>query len=253
MYESDAMTDNTRRFTPAVPLARRPSERGNALFLLLIAIALFGALSYAVTHAGRSGGFDQEKGLLSAAQVTQYPAGLSTTVKRMLKAGVTDGTLTFDPAATGPGAVFSSQGGGAQVEMPPKDVGDATAWRFKTTPADGAGRSGWFVAGVGDDGAAGKDVFAFLDNVSPEVCQHLLRGLGLDATPLAEKNAVDFTGTNEGRPDQTGGASGATSLAQAKQGFAFNAWNDAGNPQTYACVRNGPAGEYVYYHVLAQH
>lgn len=244
------MTDNTRRFTP---VALRPNERGNALFLLLIAIALFGALSYAVTHAGRSGGFEQDKSLLSAAQVTQYPAGLSTTVKRMLKSGVTDGALSFDPADTGPGAVFSASGGAAQVEMPPKDVGQATAWRFKTTPADGAGRSGWFIAGLGDDGAGGKDVFAFLDDVSPEVCQHLLRGLGLDATPLVEKTAVDFTGTNEGRPDQTGGAGGAQGLSQAKEGFAFNAWNDAGNPQTYACVRNGASGEYVYYHVLAQH
>ncbi|HEY8190982.1 MAG TPA: hypothetical protein VIG74_01055, partial [Alphaproteobacteria bacterium] len=62
----------------------RKGERGNVLFLILIAVALFAALSYAVTQSSRSGGGDanSETNLINSATLTQYPAGLRTSIIR---------------------------------------------------------------------------------------------------------------------------------------------------------------------------
>ena len=67
-------------------------ESGNVLFLILIAVALFAALSYAVTQSSRTGGgaSDGEQNLINSAQVTQYPASVRTAIVRMIIDGVAD-------------------------------------------------------------------------------------------------------------------------------------------------------------------
>src|SRR5690606_2698113 len=78
---------------------RREAESGNVLFLILIAVALFAALSYAVTQSTRSGGGDAsgETNLISSAQVTQYPASVRTSLVRMIIGGKSiDTPITFN-------------------------------------------------------------------------------------------------------------------------------------------------------------
>ena len=101
-------------------------DGGNALFLILIAVALFAALAYAVTQSGRGGGStEREQGALKASQLMQYAAGLSTAAQRLqLINGCTldniaSDTLQGNPA-TYPGAcnIFDrTQGGGAQYKL----------------------------------------------------------------------------------------------------------------------------------------
>jgi len=59
--------------------AASDAERGNVLFLILIAVALFAALSYAVTSTGRTndGGLQKEKQKLSEAELNRFTAALN--------------------------------------------------------------------------------------------------------------------------------------------------------------------------------
>ena len=110
----------------------REHERGNVLFLILIAVALFAALSYAVTQSTRGGGnADDETSLISSASLTQYPASLKTSILRMsISGGIGDDELMFNPPSDidncediDPDAcVFGSSGGSASHQNAPNDV-----------------------------------------------------------------------------------------------------------------------------------
>ena len=58
---------------------------GNVLFLILIAVALFAALSYAVTSSSRTGnqGGSAERAKLKASQLIQYTSSVAQAVTRM--------------------------------------------------------------------------------------------------------------------------------------------------------------------------
>ncbi|MGM0423221.1 MAG: hypothetical protein ACQEQL_09025, partial [Pseudomonadota bacterium] len=60
------------------------SQKGNALFLILIAVALFAALSYAVTQSGRdAAGIEEEQELLDAGVAQQCEGAVNHAIKRV--------------------------------------------------------------------------------------------------------------------------------------------------------------------------
>ncbi len=74
------------------------NQRGNILFLILLAVVLFAALSYAVTSSQRGGGNDasNEKIQAQAAELMNYFASLDLGVQRMLTTGgIKDYELNF--------------------------------------------------------------------------------------------------------------------------------------------------------------
>ena len=80
------------------------SDHGNALFLILTAVALFAALSYAVTNSGRGGsGIDAEQREIQISQLLQYSAMLESTIQRLrIINGCSEAELNFDnPDETG--------------------------------------------------------------------------------------------------------------------------------------------------------
>ena len=203
------------------------SSRGNALFLILIAVALFAALSYAITQSGRGGGtIDKELDYITAARTAQYGAYLSTATTRMVLTGTPASLLSYGgtspPCGSGVNCVFDPQGGGATYEKPPSSLG-INSWVFAEV-GDGA-----VVDGVG---TGAEDVVMFLrelNGTSVNVCRLINKALGLSYSPV-NQNSVD---TNMGSPMTI----------------------DAYPGQPFACYKDGPTGfggAYHYYHVLVE-
>jgi hypothetical protein len=165
---------------------QRRSEKGNVLFLILIAVALFAALSYVVTQSTRSGtgGTENEKNILNSAQMTQYPTALRTSLIRMVLAGVAVENVKFD-APGDPGftsqsvtqLVFHPQGGAATYQEAPSQLSSsgntALGWNFNAAVE---------IPGIGIDGSGGNDIIAFLPGVSDGVCRQVNEELGIDTS-----------------------------------------------------------------------
>ncbi len=153
-------------------------QNGNALFLILIAVALFAALSYAVTQSGRGGGsIDREQAEIQAAQITQFYTSVDTAIYRMQLSGIAETDICFYTgsndvaynyaACSDPGnLVFGNSGGGINYVPPPTGANDGTDWYF-----------------TGDNRINGLASTAYelsvvLENISLEVCNAINKGLG---------------------------------------------------------------------------
>jgi hypothetical protein len=230
-------------------------QRGNALFLILIAVALFAALSYAVTRSGRSRStIDRETAMLKASQITQYPATLDTAITRMIITGTTADEIHFGQTGNGlddEGNVFDSDGGGITPSDPPNGIGPAQGdWPAQGTLVDGTwgfkdvtdAANGYYVYDIGiNTDVSGREAIAFLHDIKVGVCEQINKGLGVAYDPIPDQaTAVDYT-TNTGTGDAGPAASGGSANT-------FGAIAD----EPFACFQNGATAVYDYYHVLIE-
>ena len=234
---------------------RNHRERGNALFLILIAVALFAALSYAITQSGRGGGsVSQQTALITAGQMTEEPADIRSAVTRMVLTGVTGTNITFTGAATANDVFDSANGGGGATNVPPpaaacNTTADCSAWVY--IPAYVAtGTHGYFITGVGSAGVNGSDALAVLqgpntanNGITSQVCTAIQKGLGFaTSTPPTLAATVDLT-------TATGAATAASTTAGYAAAGNAATISDGASPtlsnQDFACVKNNNA--YAYY------
>lgn len=171
-------------------------QKGNALFLILIAVALFAALSYAVTQSGRGGGaIDKETMLIKAAQATQQKAYLRTAVTRMiLTNGTTPSTLDLHtgdhktPCSTGANCLFSPTGGG--VAPPTVDPYLVDASTQGSPPLVTYFEGTHSVVGVG---TSAPDPIIVFESLKKEACLAINRGLGISGIPVEiTPHYIDF-------------------------------------------------------------
>lgn len=167
-------------------------QQGNALFLILIAVALFAALSYAITQSGRgSGSAAKEQAVLEAAKLLQYATNIQQAVSRMrLVNGCSDTSISFENTVISGYAnasapvnkschVFDVAGGGQTWQLPAAGSGTTNNWFFtgeSCVYAVGTGLTDCYTA----NGAADSDLMIALSGVSKDVCVQINKGLGIN-------------------------------------------------------------------------
>lgn len=219
------------------------NESGNALFLILIAVILFAALSYAITQSNRgSGAPNRETSLISSTTVTQYSSAIRTGVTRMLLRNVDVPDINFDAptegafttAAADPDLakkeLFHPDGGG--VSYSPVDMNTVNA----VVTTQGAKQNGnWHfvlanVSGIGTANGSGTayDLVAMLDNVKKTICERINEQITGSVT-------IPTIGS-------------ASTAILADNNSLLTGSDVAGKP--FLCIKS--SDNYIYYHVVAE-
>ncbi len=153
---------------------RKTSQAGNVLIYVLIGVALFGMLSFAMTrqigNGGMSGNLDANRAKLNAEELINYATAVRSVAEQMRVMGnVLPNEFSFvKPGETGYDSgvhrtqIYHPAGGGANVYTPPADMfAGATPQR---------GWVGMVGTNVDWTSTSGGDVlFTFLD-VNPRIC-----------------------------------------------------------------------------------
>lgn len=224
------------------------NEHGNVLFLILIAVALFAALSYAVTSSTRSGGgsASTEKLTTDIAAVMQQGVAIRTAVIRMMNSrGITADQLLFESppvfasltAGEIPREVYHPNGGGATY---------ANGWIVT---------SGFEVTGVGlsdiGDPLKSSDIVA-MKEVSREACLQINKKLGINIQEAFLDMVVDIDVQSEDdnidrfRPGINGGYNGFYGAIGSTRDSTFAPFDT----MAQGCFLNGFRNEYIYYDVI---
>lgn len=165
-------------------------ERGNALIYVLIAIALFAALSMTLgrqTDTGEAGEISAEKAEIYATEMAAYTAQVKSAVDQMLFTGTAiddlDFTLPTDPAFNTPphiNKVYHPEGGGVVPGRIPAEIVD---------PHAGTLVQGWYMGRFNNvewTKTAGEDVILVAYGIARSVCAKInekINGTG-DIPPL---------------------------------------------------------------------
>jgi len=189
-------------------------QRGNVLFLILLGVVLFAALSYAVTQnfGGGNAALSQSSLKAYANDVIFTAASYEKAVNKLISRGVSENRISFTrasgdgyeltPASSASEQVFNVAGGGANYLDPPSDVLD-------NAHSGEAGFGKWvftgnnIVNGVGT--AVTGDLIAMLNYMRRDVCIFINEELGItnpSGEPPQDLSIVQlnsrFTGTNFG-------------------------------------------------------
>lgn len=177
----------------------RAAERGNVLFIILLAVVLIGLLTAAIQSTGRPEGanIDKETLVIRASEVQQYAGELERAVHFVMEKGKSETDLRFahpdasadygdlsadaDPSDQ----IFSTSGGAATYRPPPAGINDGSAWEFY---------GGTAIPGVGT-GAA--DLIAVLPNVTAAFCEKINTLDGQTGSP-ADTGATAASGGSPG-------------------------------------------------------
>lgn len=218
--------------------SHRPSESGNVLFYILIAISLIAALSYAIMHGNRGGtqSLNQERVQLTATQILEYADVLGNASAQLRLRGCRDTELRFTggPAGTYTNAnapsdstcdIFNTAGGGVNFQEAP---GEASA---ETSGYNAI----WTITGnmaVENIGSAAADLLVVIPDILPALCEEINTVANVadpSTTPVqADASWNTFQGSYSASPVLIGGTSTGTENLAGKNAGCFQSTNNAG-------------------------
>ncbi len=226
------------------------NQNGNALFLILIAVALFAALSYAVTQSGRGGGsVDREQAQINSAVMTQYAVALESTIQRMrLLSGCSDIQISFWNDSDGNGTE-----NGSDDYFNPNAPTDRSCHVFDSNGGDFQPQDftslGLHVLYSGEN--AVENLGACGDNSAPACRELMFLIAGISDAACAAIN-LEFTGDSTVAADEIASNYTAVNRFNGVYGNVASSYVDGTQHEGIAtgCVidDNGP----TFYHVLIE-
>ena len=229
------------------------NQRGNVLFLILIAVALFAALSYAVTQSSQTSGSGagDDTDLIEAAAIIQYPSSIRVALTRMIIGGKDLEQIEFNKpqdfgTCTGDGefCIFHPNGGGASYFNPPDDFTGLTPPIWLFTHAFEIDLLGTSVTGD----FAGNDIIMASFGPNDDLCNEINEKSGIDGIPEVNSSTIVLLSVFAGNFMDTGwsGASFEFTL-----GSSASNGTDALDGKRIGCFQSNE-GLNIFYSVLLE-
>lgn len=227
------------------------NQKGNVLFLILIAVALFAALSFAVTQSGRTSvdTLSDEKADLLAAEIIGYAAQIEQSVSRMMiinnvpeygmdvsAAGYSNssanGTCANDECK-----LFNTMGGNVSPKLLP-----AKAWDLQnaTMTTVWQGKMLFRIIKIKDVGSELPELTLLYPGINEKVCAAINKRVG-----VPNDNGVPFLDPQETIGDYSGTLSSFPIISGYGIGNDANAYAD----KRTLCVKTS-ANNWYFFHVL---
>ena len=238
---------------------KHASQNGNILFMILIAIALIGALTAVIQSSSTSDGanIDDEALIIRTTEVQRYAAELERAVLFIMQNGHSESDIRFahpkahsdygDLAAdtTPSNQVFHKNGGGAAYRGAPSGINDGSAWEFY---------GGTAMPAVGSNKA---DLVAVLPNVSDAFCTRINDLNNQNGTPTDTGGSL-ASGASAGSCVSMGAAGRFDSAQQFyttpntadEATFAQDSVTSAAHTALQGCVKCDADAKNHFYHVL---
>lgn len=222
---------------------KKAHQSGNVLFLILIAVALFAALSFVITQSSRSGSGDaaREKARMSASDILNQVTNVQTAVSRLILGGCAPEVINFesvyDAVNVNPDApvdghcdVFGNTGGGAMARQAPEGAAtpDLTFYYVGSSALSGSGLT--------CTGTDCSDLTMTLYGVSEQVCEQLndLNGISTAAGSMIDTQAAcPFKGTFDCNGN---GVAEVIFAAPELKGKSSVCWTDTVKGRTFSHV-----------------
>lgn len=222
------------------------NESGNAMWFILIAIALLAALTVAITRSSdtteQSGDIERQR--IEGSDIMRYAASIQQAVEQMRLRGLSENEISFENSfvsgypnarCVGNGCkIFHVEGGGITYQSAGSNA-SASPWLFTgANSVVGVGENG-----TGETSSEDNELLVILPGVSQGLCGRINTEMGIAGIPVDTANAnvgTLYTGTfPNGRVIENMGG---------KKTGCFEGDLDEND--------NDISGKYYFYHTLIQ-